>query len=180
MYEAYDMYIKNTMFDTMVGYANAIPAMWKRTGTLTDTGLREFCQLISTATGMPVRIMGTRTALANVNALQNVNYISNEMKNEHYRTGMLGTWEGIELVEIPQVFVRKQIGTYALDNSLLWIMPASEEKWIKLVNEGDTQLRTINDKDTLMDMTYEQEMMTKLGVSIMMNSTFGVWDVDAN
>ena len=96
MYEAYDMYIKNTMFDTMVGYANAVPAMWKRTGSLTDTGLREFCQLISTATGMPVRIMGTRTALANVNALQNVNYISNEMKNEHYRTGALGMWEGIE------------------------------------------------------------------------------------
>ena len=58
-------------------------------------------------------------------------------------------------------------------------MPASEEKWIKLVNEGDTQLRTINDKDALMDMTYEQEMQTKLGVSIMMNSTFGIWDIDA-
>lgn len=179
MYEAYDLYIKNTIFDTMVGYANAIPATWKRTGSLTDVGLREFCQLISTATGMPVRIMGTRAALANVTALQNASFISNEMKNEHYRTGTLGMWEGIELVEIPQVFVRKQIGTYALDNSLLWIMPASEEKWIKLVNEGDTQLRTINDKDTLMDMTYEQEMQTKLGVSIMMNSTFGVWDIDA-
>lgn len=96
MYEAYDLYIKNTIFDTMVGYANSIPAMWKRTGTLTDTGLREFCMLISTATGMPVRIMGTRPALANVNNLQNVNYISNDMKNEHYRTGALGMWEGIE------------------------------------------------------------------------------------
>ena len=58
-------------------------------------------------------------------------------------------------------------------------MPASEEKFIKLVNEGDTQLRAITDKDTLMDMTYEQEMMTKLGVAVMLNSAFGVWDIDA-
>ena len=78
MYEAYDLYIKNTIYDTMVGYANAIPAMWKRTGSLTDTGLREFCMLISTATGMPVRIMGTRPALANVNALQKIAYIMKE------------------------------------------------------------------------------------------------------
>ena len=58
-------------------------------------------------------------------------------------------------------------------------MPVSDLKFIKLVNEGDTQLRAITDKDTLMDMTYEQEMMTKLGVAVMLNSAFGVWDIDA-
>lgn len=51
-------------------------------------------------------------------------------------------------------------------------------KWIKLVNEGDTQLRAITDKDTNMDMTYEQEIQTKLGVAVMLNSAFGVYDVE--
>ena len=51
-------------------------------------------------------------------------------------------------------------------------------KWIKLVNEGDTQLRSIADKDTNMDMTYESEIQTKLGVAVMLNSAFGVWDIE--
>ena len=51
-------------------------------------------------------------------------------------------------------------------------------RWIKVVNEGDTQLRAITDKDTLMDMTYEQEIQTKLGVADILNSAFGVYDVE--
>ena len=87
-------------------------------------------------------------------------------------------FEGRELIEIPQVFEKNKVGTYKIDNTILWIMPSSEERFIKLVNEGDTQLRAITDKDTNMDMTYEQEMMTKLGVAVMLNSAFGVWDIE--
>ena len=29
------------------------------------------------------------------------------------------------------------------------------------------------------DMTYEQEIQTKLGVAVMLNSAFGVYDIDA-
>lgn len=58
-------------------------------------------------------------------------------------------------------------------------MPVSEEKFLKLVNEGDTQLRTIADKDENMDYTYESEIATKLGVGVMLNGAFGVWDIDA-
>lgn len=54
----------------------------------------------------------------------------------------------------------------------------TDVKFIKLVNEGDTQLRAITDKDTLMDETYEQEIQTKLGVAVMLNSAFGVWDIE--
>jgi uncharacterized protein YfeS len=123
--------------------------------------------------------MGTRAALANVIKLQDANYISDAMKDEHYRTGTLGMWEGKELVEIPQVFEKNKVGQYKIDNTIIWIMPVSEEKFLKLVNEGDTQLRTIADKDTNMDYTYESEMMTKLGVGVMLNGAYGVWDIDA-
>lgn len=96
VYEAYDRYIKNTVYDTMVGYANALTGMYKKTGTVTAENLNTLCDLVSTATGMPVMIMGTRAALAKVIDLQNASYISDAMKNEHYRTGTLGMWEGKE------------------------------------------------------------------------------------
>ena len=178
MYEAYDRYVKNALYDAMVDYANKLAATYRQTGSLTAEGLNELCDFIETATGYRVRLMGTRAALTNVIKLQNSNYISDAMKDEHYRTGTLGMWEGRELVEIPQVFEKNKVGTYKIDNTIIWIMPVSEEKFLKLVNEGDTQLRTIADKDTNMDYTYESEMMTKLGVGVMLNGAFGVWDIE--
>ena len=178
MYEAYDRYVKNTIYDAMVGYANTLTGQFKKTGSLTADNLNALCDLVSTATGYPVMIMGTRTALSKVTALQNASYISDTMKDEFNRTGLLGMWEGKELIEIPQVFEKNKVGSYKIDNTLLWIMPMTDIKWIKLVNEGDTQLRAITDKDTNMDMTYEQEIQTKLGVAVMLNSAFGVYDVE--
>lgn len=179
MYEAYDRYVKNALYDAMVGYNTKLSSDFKKTGSITAENLNALCDMVSTATGYPVMIMGTRTALSKVIGLQNSQYISEAMKDEHYRTGLLGMWEGKELVEIPQVFEKGKVGQYKIDNTLLWIMPITDLKFIKLVNEGDTQLRAITDKDTNMDMTYEQEIQTKLGVAVMLNSAFGVYDLDA-
>ena len=179
MYEAYDRYVKNALYDAMIGYATGLTGQFKKTGSVTTNTLNDLCDLVSTATGYPVMIMGTRTALSNVIGLQNASYISDAMKDEHYRTGTLGMWEGKELVEIPQVFEKGKVGSYKIDNTLLWIMPITDLKFIKLVNEGDTQLRSIMDKDENMDMTYESEIQTKLGVAVMLNSAFGVYDIDA-
>ena len=178
MYDAYDRYVKNTIYDAMVGYSTALTGQFKKTGSVTAENLNALCDLVSTATGLPVMIMGTKTALNSVIGLQNASYISDAMKDEHYRTGTLGMWEGKELVAIPQVFEKGKVGQYKIDNTLIWVMPVTDLKFIKLVNEGDTQLRAITDKDTLMDMTYEQEIMTKLGVAVMLNSAFGVYDID--
>ena len=179
MYDAYDRYVKNALYDAMIGYATTLTGQFKKTGNVTADELNALCDLVSTATGNPVIIMGTRTALSKVTALQNATYVSDAMKDEHYRTGTLGMWEGKELVEIPQVFEKGKVGAYKIDNTLLWVMPVSDLKFIKLVNEGDTQLRAITDKDENMDMTYEQEIQTKLGVAVMLNSAFGVYDLDA-
>ncbi len=179
MYDAYDRYVKNALYDAMVGYATGLTGQFKKTGSITAENLNALCDLVSTATGYPAMIMGTRTALSKVIGLQNAQYISDAMKDEHYRTGTLGMWEGKELVEIPQVFEKGKVGAYKIDNTLIWVMPVTDLKFIKLVNEGDTQLRAITDKDENMDMTYEQEIQTKLGVAVMLNSAFGVYDLDA-
>lgn len=178
MYEAYDRYVKNAIYDAMVGYVDAIPAMYKKTGSLSAENMNALCDVVSTATGYPVIIMGTRAALAKVAGLQNAAYVSDAMKNEHYRNGLLGMWEGKELVEIPQVFEKGKVGTYKLRNDLLWVMPVTDIRFIKLVNEGDTRLHQVMDADTNMDMTYESEMQTKLGVGIMLNSAFGAYVIE--
>lgn len=178
VYEAYDRYVKNAIYDAMVGYSATIASTFKKTGTITAANLHAICDLVSTATGYRVVIMGTRAALSNVVALQNTSYIGAPQKEEYNRFGLLTVWEGIELVEIPQVFVKNEVGNYKIDNNMLWIMPVADNRFIKLVNEGDTQLRAIQDKDTNMDMTYEYEVMSKLGVGIIFNMAFGMYDID--
>ena len=96
MYDAYDRYVKNTLYDAMVSYATTLTGQFKQTGSITAGNLNDLCDLVSTATGYPVVIMGTRAALSNVIGLQNASYISDAMKDEHYRTGTLGMWEGKE------------------------------------------------------------------------------------
>ena len=179
VYEAYDRYIKNTVYDTMVGYATDLTGEFKKTGSITAENLNALCDLVSTATGMPVMIMGTRAALGKVIELQNASYISDAMKDEHYRTGILGMWEGKELVAIPQVFEKGKVGQYKIDNTLLWIMPVADEKFIKVVNEGDTRVENVTDYGTNMDGTYTMEMQTKLGCGVMLNGAFGCYDIDA-
>lgn len=179
VYEAYDRYIKNTVYDAMVGYATSLTGEFKKTGSLTAENLNALCDLVSTLTGMPVMIMGTRVALGKVIELQNGSYISEAMKDERYRTGLLGMWEGKELVEIPQVFEKGNPHKAKIDNTILWIMPVADEKFIKVVNEGDTQLKAVADNGTNMDMTYEYELQTKLGCAVILNGAFGCWDIDA-
>ena len=178
IYEAYDHYIKQTIYDAMVGYTEVIAATYKKTGSVTAETLRELCEFIEMVTGYKVVIMGTRTALRKVTALQNAQFISDSMKQEHYQTGMLGMWEGYECVEIPQGFKRNDISQNLVANDILWIMPVADNKFIKLVNEGETQVYQITDAGAHMDMTYDFEMQQKLGVAILFNLAFGVYKIE--
>ena len=96
MYEAYDRYVKDTLYNAMVKYATELTGQFKKTGNVTADELNVLCDLVATATGNPVMIMGTRTALSKVIALNDATYISDAMKDERYRTGTLGMWEGKE------------------------------------------------------------------------------------
>lgn len=177
IYEAYDNYLRQTIYDTMVEYAGKMAAPFKKTGSVTAETLRELCETIEMLTGSKVVIMGTRAALRNVTALQNADYISNDMKNEHYKNGILGYWEGFELVELAQGFKKNDLTQHLVTNTMLWIMPVDSDKFIKVVNEGDSQMHQITTPETNVDFTYSAEMLTKLGVGVVFNKAYGVYDI---
>lgn len=54
-------------------------------------------------------------------------------------------------------------------------MPVVDNKFIKFVNEGDTQVYQVTDAGEHMDMTYDFEMQTKIGIAIMFNLAFGMY-----
>ena len=98
--EAYNRYVNQALYEALISAGSTLGAQWYKSSALSDTTaeiLRTLCMDVSMATGSEVVIMGTKTALASVTALQNVDWASSEMKNEKYTTGRLGFWEGIRL-----------------------------------------------------------------------------------
>ena len=56
-------------------------------------------------------------------------------------------------------------------------MPVADNKFVKLFNEGDAQVKEVSDGATNMDMTIEYEFQQKMGVAVVIGYLFGVWNI---
>ena len=182
VYEAMDYHVNSLLYAAFIGASSELPqgTDYKKTGTLTKANLLELAENVEMATGREAVIMGTRSALSKVYALSDASWISNQMKDERNTTGKLGVWEGYEIGEIPQVLAKNDPtrANALIASNTLFVMPKdSANKFVKLVNEGDAQIREINDGATNMDMTIEYEYQAKLGIGVVVNMLFGVYTI---
>lgn len=188
LYEAVDRYVNESIYQAMLSASEQLPGgtdgngQWVKTGALDATEKIKFLQLIEDvqmATGMEVVIMGTKTALSRLEAMQDINWISEDMKVARNTTGKIGYWEGIRLVEIKQGFKLNDTSARLVDDKQLLIMPVGENKFIKVVNEGQPEMRQVNDNTFHQDMTYDYRYMWKMGVGVQINLLFGVYNIVA-
>lgn len=178
--EAFDRYVNQALYETLIGIGTTLGSQWYKASAINDTTketLRTLVMDVSMATGSEVVIMGTYAALSKVYDLTNVSWASGDMKNEKYTTGRFGYWEGIRLVELKQGFKLNDTTQYLIANDVLFIMPVGIEPMIKLVYEGDTQTYQAQDAGTHMDMTYDYEVQTKMGIGVITNQKFGYWKI---
>lgn len=177
VYEAFDRKINDMIYEAFMSADTKLPTDLKIKGKLEADKLIEKVQDLETDTGKEIVICGTRAAISKVIALSPSAWISDEMRNERHTTGTLGQFEGIRLMVIPQV---NEQGTRnkKLDNSKLLLMPVDpDNKPIKLVNEGEAIVKQINDGETNQDMTYEYELMQKLGINVVINQLFATYEI---
>ena len=131
------------------------------------------------ATGMDVVIMGTKTALSKLEGMQDIDWVSEDMKVQRNTTGRIGYFEGVRLVEIKQGFRLNDTTNRLVDDKQLLIMPVGDNKFIKVINEGNPEMRQVNDNTTNQDMTYDYRYMFKMGVGVQIGLLFGVWNIAA-
>ena len=186
LFEAVDRYVNESIYRAMISAAEQLPGgatgagQWVKTGDLTETTKETFMQLIEDvqmATGMDVVIMGTKTALSKLEGIQNIQWVSEEMKVARNTTGRIGYFEGIRLVELKQGFQLNDTTARLIDDKQLLIMPAGGNKFIKVINEGNPEMRQVNDNTVNQDMTYDYRYMFKMGVGVMINLLFGVYNI---
>lgn len=138
-------------------------------GAVTEDKLVETALHIKARTGEEVAIYGTKLALRQL--APSAGMITDEMRNYRNKTGFYGEIAGIELREIEQ---SHQYGTdnFAIDNSMLLVLPQNSDKMVKVINEGDA---IIQDQAGGMsaDMMQEYFIANRFGVAVITSKVFG-------
>lgn len=188
LYEAVDKFVNESIYQAMISASAQLPGgatgsgQWVKTGALTEAERDTFMQLIEDvqmATGMEVVIMGTKAALSKLEGIQKIDWVSEDMKVQRNTTGRIGYFEGIRLVEIKQGFRLNDTTNRLVDDKQLLIMPVGDNRFIKVINEGQPEMRQVNDNTTHQDMTYDYRYMFKMGVAIQIGLLFGVYNIAA-
>ncbi|QHJ85093.1 MAG: hypothetical protein [Bacteriophage sp.] len=157
---------------------NLPEAKWYAGGKMEAAQHDNFIRLISDvqlATGNPARIIGTKLALSQLKNLGDVVWIAEQAKNDIYSMGRLGSFEGTEIVELPNAFAPNSVERYQEDDKNLYIMPINMDKPIKFYWEGDTEIYEVTDPATRQDKSMDYELAATCGCSVVTGKRFGTW-----
>ena len=176
---AFSRYIDTMMHTAFVSAGQKLPEpKWYTGGKLESANHDKFVQLISDvalANGSDVMIVGTKVALAQLKNLGDVAWVSEEAKKDVYNTGRIGTFEGTQVVELPQAFELNNVNAYMEEDSNIYIFPASFDKPIKFYWEGDTEIIAVNDNSTNVDKLQTYQIQATCGCEVMTGKRFGTW-----
>ena len=176
---AFVVQIQNEMYAEVMNVGDKLPAQFKGTGTLGSATKDQFDTLledVATANdNVPVIVMGTKTALKKLTALADIDWITEVQKGEVAATGRLGSYEGVILMEIPQRFALNDTTKKLVDSTKLLIMPQVENKFVKFVDVGETEIYEVTEKGARMDDTMKYEVQRAMGIGTQIGRYFGVW-----
>lgn len=90
-------------------------------------------------------------------------------------TGLIKTFRGTPIIELPQSFIDETNTTTQLDPRTAYVFPTGGEKVVKLVFEGDTIIDDFKCKDRSLEMN----VYKRIGVAILTHHNWGIYENDA-
>ena len=88
--------------------------------------------------------------------------------------GYVGMYHGAPVIVLPQSFTDETNTTKIIDPKYAYVIPAGEEKIVKVILEGDTQVRDFENRD----WSSEVQMYKKVGLAIVTNPNY--WGIYKN
>lgn len=171
--------IGETIAKEFMGSFDVIPSQFKHTGNFDVQEFLKIIRMVQSANSKNTPIIaGTRSALdvlPDAYAQNNSFLISENMKDAINKNGILPTWRGYKILEIPQFFEQ---GTFknAVDDNMLYVL-TGDDKPIKFLKEGETIINNRNNPTDNNDMTIEYMLQLKFGVDFILNKYYGVYKV---
>lgn len=169
--QAFAQEINDRIHAEFMSTIDYLPAGFKETGTFAEATLLNIAEHVQAANqGANLIIAGTKTALSK---LSNVQLLSEGMKDELNRNGVLGYWNGYALLPIPQSH-KPNTFDFAIENDRLIVLPANA-KPIKVVKEGMPLVKEVSDGLENQDMSMEYKFISQYGVATVFNLLYGMY-----
>lgn len=139
-----------------------------KTGSYDESALLKLCERVEAETGKTAKILGSLTALRKIETA----VVSTEAENHMYNFGFYGKFNGIDMIRANQMFTP---GTkdFLLKEDTIYVF-AGDNKFIKVVNEGEGYLETVSGMtraDNGQEVIYTQGM----GAGIVCAEAIGVY-----
>lgn len=167
--QAFAQELNDRIHTEFMATINYLPAGFKETGTFAEDKLLSIAEHVQAANqGSDLIIAGTKTALSK---LSGVETLSEGMKDQLNRNGVLQFWKGYALLPIPQSH-KPNTFEFAIENDRLIVLPANA-KPIKVVKEGMPMVKEVSDGLTNQDMSMEYKFISQYGVATVFNLLYG-------
>ena len=178
---AFIVQIQNEMYAQVMNAGEQLPAQFKGTGTLGASTKDQFDTLIEDVAiandNVPVIIMGTKTALKKLTGLADIDWVTEDQKKDVANMGRLGYYEGVTLMEIPQRFALNDTTQKLVDSTKLLILPQVENKFVKFVDVGETEIVETTEKAARNDDTMKYEVQRAMGIGTQIGRYYGQWQL---
>lgn len=92
--------------------------------------------------------------------------------------GYVGMYHGARVIVLPQSFTDETNATKVINPQYAYVIPAGEERIVKVVMEGDTQIREYDKDSGGMDWSTGIQMYKKVGLAIVTNPNY--WGIYQN
>ncbi|MCK9320317.1 hypothetical protein, partial [Methanoculleus sp.] len=154
------------IYTTFINGINTLNAAFTANGAFVENTLLNICENVEAATGNAPTIVGTRTALRSVTTA----ILSEKMRESHNELGYYGSFNGINMMRIPQIHAQ---GTFnqLITNRDLFIITA-ETQPVKFITEGEAILESKSMFDNA-DMTVDIFAGERNGVGLLMDTVWG-------
>ena len=161
--------------EVAAGFASAtaqLPAAFKKSGAYDGDSMLDLVSKVEAATGSSPIVLGTRKGLSKITEGSNIALYTEAMKAELNSTGRIANFNGMTLVQLPAVFKPNSFD-FAYDDNQILVLPSAENKFIKLVFEGEDYIKQVTEMTANNDMSLEYKFITHFGTAVVLSNLFG-------
>lgn len=158
------------IYNAFVGTYAKLVAPWQVTGNFTEEKLTTLIDHVEASTGLTAYILGSKQAVRKITGVKGAE--ANSAKEDLYNLGYYGKFHTNPIIAMPN---GHKVGTtdFILNDTDLHVV-AGDDKFIKMVTEGDTLVIPGNPMDN-QDLSQEFLMGQRTGVGIVMSEVFGTY-----
>jgi hypothetical protein len=166
---SYNNKIKTEVYNAIYDSYDQLNPVFQATGTFTEGELTDLIQHVEASTGAQAMVLGTKGALSRITTAE----VSDSMIEQRNQLGYLGMYQGTPMIEIRQAH-RPNSYDWAIDNNFLIVAPQMENRFVKLILEGDSIIEETTE-NTRLDMQREYKFIKKAGFAVISSSNYGIY-----